>query len=90
MRLSRHHRWQWAILWLCVLLVLPLGTPTVAAGERDDIGTICPVAMFDLNADARSLTASWWQVTFGSRTRVIQLTTLAVILGIFILQWRRT
>lgn len=36
------------------------------------------------------LVANFWKNGFGNRTRIIQVTMVAVILGIFILGWRRT
>lgn len=87
---SRHHRWQRGVLWLCFFLSLPLGAPTAVAGEYDKVAATCQAAEGDSVAEASILVASWWQGAFGSRTRIIQVTTLAVILGIFILQWRRT
>jgi len=75
-------------LWLCVFAALPIGDSAVIAGELNS--RVSSEAAQETADHERLLTASWWWSAFNSRTRIIQVTTLAVIVGIFILQWRRT
>ncbi len=72
------------VVWLCLVLVASLVLSVWPAPARGDAGTVDAV---DRSPSHALLTASYLRDVLGSRTRLIQVTTLAVCLGIFILSW---
>lgn len=69
-------------LALCLTLAIFLGLPGQA-------GATVPAADGLCAPTGDVLVASFLQEVLGSRKRLIQVSIVAVVLGIFFLQWRR-